>query len=759
MTYLRFSTPRLHLGMTGLSTLLVLSLCTFGWATEHPRALQGKVVDAPPAPGFVENCGQLPGEIAYSTRLGDLRAYFRHDSVELVLGDPEHRSSRLTVELLRANDSLRVVSRDERPGKVNVYLGNDPAQWFSGLPTYGELLYRGVYPGVDLVFRREGSGLKSEWIVAPDASPASIRWRYEGASAVMLEGETLRVECAAGSLFEVHPFFYQVRDGQRREIEGGYVVSENDEVGFRVGPYDPELPLVLDPDLEWSTFLGGSAADRATDIAVDGAGNVVVAGIRYSTDFPATGGALDSTLSGRTDVFVSKLDPSGSTLLFSTYLGGSSDEPFDASVAVDPSGDVFVAGGTYSSDFPTTAGAFDTTDPPFDDAFVTRLNAGGGLVYSTFLGGNGGESCRAIAVDAAGCAYVAGQTDSADFPVSPGAWDATLGGQVDFFVTKLDAMGSSLVYSTYLGGSGIEGLFTGVDLAVDVAGAAYVTGKTDSADYPTTVGAFDTIGGALSDGFVTKLDPTGSSLVYSTFLAGSSSDECFGIAVDAAGDAFVVGRSASTDFPVTPGAYDTIGGANEGFLTKLTPAGDGLIYSTFLGLTLFHSAIEIAIDGAGNAALVGQSIRNVEVRQYDATGSRLLFLAEVGSGQEPGTNYGGAIVAGATGDLYFSGVCRNLYPATSGAFDTTFNGGDDAFVTKLRPGPVLDLVGTPAPGQPVSFLGDQRADGRGGCARAGVPELRRNRWHPAARRPRAAAHLRWMHDSERTARAAARSHR
>ena len=401
--------------------------------------------------------------------------------------------------------------------------------------------------------------------------------------------------------------------------------------------------------LAYATFLGGSSDDeRGNGIAVDGSGAAYVTGDTLSTDFPTTPGAFDRTFGGGTggpcggspcpDVFVAKLNPSGSALVYSTFIGGSSDDGGDG-IAVDGSGAAFVTGGTLSADFPTTLGAFDTTYNGSSDAFVVKLNsAGSALAYATFMGGSGGDGGSGIAIDETGNAHATGVTYSSGFPTTIGAFDASYNGQGDAFVVKLSPSGTALAYATFLGGSHYE---SGYGIAVDGSGAAYVAGDTRSADFPTTPGAFDTAcGGCVSpgyhdDAFVVKLNSAGSALAYATFLGGGHDDYAQAIAVDGFGVAYVVGDSMSSDFPITPGAFDTsFNGDYDSFLVKLNAMGSALAYATFLGGSSRDLGSGIAVDGTGNAY--------------------------------------------ATGWTYYSD-----FPTTIGAFDTGYNGASDAFVAKL----------------------------------------------------------------------------
>lgn len=418
--------------------------------------------------------------------------------------------------------------------------------------------------------------------------------------------------------------------------------------------------------LIYSTFLGGSVEDVANAIAVDASGNAYVTGFTYSADYPTTTGALDTSHNGGTDVFVTKLKSDGSALIYSTFLGGGSDD-YGTAIAVDTLGSAYVTGELISGDFPTTSGALDQSyNGGARDAYVTKLNAAGSaLAYSTFLGGNDYDRGYGIAVDPAGSAYVTGQTASVDFPTTSGAFDTSQNGVYDVFVTKLNAAGSALAYSTFIGGSGAD---HGGGIAIDAAGNAYVTGHTDSADYPITTGAFDTSQNGGRDAFVTKLTPTaGSGLAYSTFLGGSSDDYGNGIAVDPSGKAYVTGQTQddTTAYPTTPGAYDTTqNGSIDVFVTKLNPtAGSGLDYSTFIGGNGNEGGNGIAIDASGNAYVTGYTTNNI-----------------------------------------------TDYPTTPDAFQTQINGLYDAFVSKLGDysisGRTVNTIGDPLVSMAIGLSGD-----------------------------------------------------
>jgi hypothetical protein len=538
----------------------------------------------------------------------------------------------LHVQLNGADPRAPLVAQDLLPGTANYFIGNDPAQWHSAIPTYARVGYRTIYPGVDLVYYGHQGQLENDFVVAPGADPSRIRLAFDGADGFDVDATgALVIHTAGGDVRLQAPVIYQ-EGSDRQAVSGTYVLTDVAEVGFAVGAYDAAKPLIIDPVLVYSTFLGGlgdasGEGDLARGIAVDAAGNAYVAGRTGSSDFPTTPGALQGTLGGSPDVFVTKLNATGTALVYSTFLGGSGFED-GLGIALDPAGNAYVTGSTGSSDFPTTPGAYQRTSHGAD-AFVTELNATGtALVYSTLLG-RGSES-RSIAVDAAGNAYVTGTTLFADFPTTPGAFQRTLRGFPAAFVTKLNATGSALVYSALLGGT-TETETGSSRVAVDADGSAYIAGGTFSSDFPTTPGAFQRTLRGASDVFVTKLNPTGASLVFSTLLGGSSSSQSeatltlsnpalpgtplphLAIAVDRAGRAYVAGFTDSADFPVTPGAVQrTLAGGGDAFVTRIEPGPPGCTVAAVLAGPPTQLRVQVHAD-RGLATLTVTQAANVSV--------------------------------------------------------------------------------------------------------------------------------------------------
>ena len=529
---------------------------------------------------FTANAGQTDVRVRYSAQGAGFSVFLTRGEAMFALQRPgklgRGKGVALALRFLGANRHVAIRSERPAPGRVNYLLGNDPSKWHTGLPTYKRVVYRNLWPGVDMAFAGQGGKLKYEFLVRPGARVRDIRLAYRGAKRLSLDRQgNLRIRTKLGVLGDERPISYQLIQGRRVPVASSFALSRSGAgYGFSLDRgYDRRYPLVIDPGLVYSRLLGGSSDDRGESISVDGSGNAYLTGLTLSTDFPTTAGAFEETFNGGSaDAFVTKLDASGAALVYSTYLGGSGQD-WGHGIALDGSGNAYLTGMTDSTDFPTTAGAFDESfNGGSNDVFVTKLAADGtALLYSSYLGGDGDDQGYVIAVDGAGNAHLTGLTGSTtDFPTTAGAFDETYNGGYDAFVTKLNASGAALVYSTYLGGSGFD---FGYGIAVDSGGSAYVTGYTGSTDFPTTAGAFDeTYNGGL-DAFVTKLDASGAALVYSTYLGGSGQEyRCTGgplIAVDGAGNAYVTGVTSSTDFPTTPGAFDGTFDEQDAFVTKL----------------------------------------------------------------------------------------------------------------------------------------------------------------------------------------------
>jgi plastocyanin len=599
----------------------------------------------------------------------------------------------LRMKLLGADPHPAVEGTEELPGKSHYFIGNDPKKWRTDVPQYARVEYKNVYPGVSLTYYGNQGQLEYDFVVSPGGDPRRIRLGIEGAKGIRVDAEgNLVLSLPGGEVVEKAPVVYQEIGRARKAVEGRFVVRGRGEVGFEVGAYEADRPLVLDPLLVYSTYLGGSGNDAGLGIAMDTSGNAYVTGYTNSTNFP-TANPLQAANGGGYDAFVAKVNAVGSALVYSTYFGGSGDD-IGQSIAVDGSGNAYVTGYTQSTDFPT-ANPLQAVYGGNADAFVAKLNASGSaLVYSTYLGGSGSDYGQGIAVDASGNAFVTGSTGSANFPTANALQAANAGGS-DAFVVKVNAAGSALVYSTYLGGSGLDQAW---GIAVDLAGNAYVTGDTVSTNFPTTNPLQATHGGGTSDAFVAKVNAAGSALVYSTYLGGSGGDQGQGIAVDASGSAYVTGLTSSTNFPTANPLQAANGGANDAFVAKLNTAGSALVYSTYLGGSGDDFGDGIAVDALGNAYVTGLTgstnfptanplqathgggIYDAFVAKLNAAGSALAYSTYLGGS---GGDQGQGIAVDASGNAYVTGYASSTNFPTANPLQAANGGGADGFVAKI----------------------------------------------------------------------------
>ena len=609
-------------------------------------------------------------------------------------GGERPRSARFGMRLVRADPAARPTARGVLPGTRNYFVGNDPASWRTGVSASSEVVYAGVYPGIDVVYYGSQRRLEYDFRLAPGADPADIRLRTEGADSLRIdERGDLVVETGSGQVRQQRPVAYQEVDGATRPVEAGYELTPGGEIAIRLGSYDRTRPLVVDPVVDFASYLGGSDSDMSSQVVVDAAGNIYLSGTTSGGGFPTSGGVQTSFGGGVGDAYVVKLNATGSDVIFATYLGGSGEET-GSGLAVDPAGSVYVVGATTSTNFPV-ASALQSSLRGERDAFLTRLSAtGSALMLSTYLGGAEAEAALAVAVSGK-FVYVTGVTTSTDFRISAKAFSKSSRGGSDAFVMKFKKGGAKIAYSTYFGGSGFD-LPAGI--AVDTAGNAYVAGLTSSADLPTNSPAQAELRG-LFDGFVTKFNPKGSALVYSTFLGGSDVDGAAGIAIDGAGNAYVTGATASTDFPVAGALQASYGGGLlDGFATKLGPTGATLVYSTYLGGSAEDRAYRVAVDAAGRAHLTGLTasgnfpVRNAIQGQLNGEGfdAFVTSIEPTGSSLAASTYLGGrgddagvSVAVGASGTIIVVGETSSTDFPAMGAVQGTNAGGFDAFVVRL----------------------------------------------------------------------------
>jgi uncharacterized repeat protein (TIGR01451 family) len=696
------------------------------------------------APGRISGFGSNP---ANPLSVGNLDRTPQPAAVE---PRPAAREDVLQMRLVGANSAPQISGVDETSAKSNYYIGNDPSKWRINVSNFAKVHYAAVYPGVDLVYYGNQRQLEYDFVVAPGADPSVITLGFaqpNGANKdlplhINADGD-LVAHLSGGDVSFHKPIVYQTgRDETKQPIDGRYTLKADGQARFELGPYDHSKQLVIDPIISFATYLGGSNEDLATGIGVDKYTDIVIAGSTRSADFPlftpleTYHGGTCAGLPCR-DVFVSKFNPTGTKLQYSTYIGGSNDD-VATQLVLDMAGDMFVAGYTLSTDFPVTPKAFQKTfggGTVTGDAFFFELASKGiGLEFASYLGGSGEDMAYGMAVDGVPSAtpdvYIVGSTTSTNFPTTTGAFQRTCGLNQqgtcsNGFVTKTNSKGSQLVYSTYLGGSGGLG-DAAYGITVDINENAYISGITGSPNFPTTAGAYKTTCGSDSlcngsyDGFVSELTFAGTGLVFSTFLGGSSYDYTAGIAVDGAGGIYVSGNTISTDFPTTAGAAQTtFGGMSAGCspttgaicgdvtVTKLNPGGATLAYSTYLGGSLDeYPGMSMAVDASGNAYITGQTdstnfplvnpfqptygggASDAFVTVVNSTGTAFTSSSYLGGN---GQDFGYRTALDAAGDIYVTGgTLSTNFPVKAGVFQTicgtdgTCNGGlMDSWTAKL----------------------------------------------------------------------------
>jgi hypothetical protein len=692
---------------------------------------------------FEANLGQTDNEVKFLAR-GSGYALFltANEAVLRSMNKPssgrlQHSndtpSSVLRMKLEGANTSPQISGLEALPGRINYFVGKDPRRWRKDVPTYGKVRYQAVYPGVDLVYYGTlGRQLEYDFIVAAGADPRQIKLSFAGIDRVELDGRgDLVVHSPGREMRMLKPVVYQEKDGVKEEVNGRYTLNNEHEIGFDIAAYDTSRALIIDPVLAYSTFLGGTGEEFGIEIAVSVHGNAFVTGLTTSVNFPTKPSGARFGPGGGSDVFVTKFSAEGNQLIYSTYLGGSSNENFYddlelpgvtyGGIAIDSIGNAYITGSTRSSDFPTTIGAYQQPLKGLSDTFVTKLNAvGNTMLYSTLLGQNGvnaADGGQGIAVDASGQAYVTGFDYSGGLPVN-GFSGHSVG--CDGYIAKLNTNGSGLIYSTYFGGNSCN---LGWSIALDANQNAIVTGETSSTNFPTTGGAFDSTCGTdglcngKDDFFITKVDTKlagPGSLVYSTYLGGSGEERVSyngSVAVDPAGELiYVTGLTSSVappDFPLKNAAQPLPGGSADAFITKLDislPLKSGLdqiVYSTYLGGPGAEIGTGIVADVDGNAYIAGASggtFPSTEglstcidpgafVTKLSAAGEIKFATCISGLGQDTGLD----IAIDPAGCAFVTGFTESNNFPTVKAFQPLFAGGtgvtpSDAFVTKLCSG-------------------------------------------------------------------------
>ncbi len=699
---------------------------------------------------FISNQGQLDRRVDYYVMGKDRGIFFTSEGITISLrgaqagkkpgapGDDkgaaqksfacvkdEGRRWNVALDFVGANRGVHPVG-EAKTDTVFSYFKGRPQDWRAGIPAYSRLVYRNLWPGVDLVYSGTSDRLKYEFIVEPGADPSKIRLSYRGVTNVSVNAQgKLQVETPFGGFSDEAPIAYQLKGDEKTGVEASFRLKESARkgaeaplaaapasrsftYGFEIGDYDRSRPLILDPaTVVYCGFIGGSADDRGAAVAIDALGNAYVTGWTASYDFPVTVGPdlTFKSVAGGTDAFVAKVNAAGTDLVYCGFIGGSRDD-VGSGIAVDASGNAYVTGWTYSQDFPAVFGPGLSPHgniSQYSDAFVTKVNAAGtGLAYSGFVGGSLDDRAEGIAVDASGNAYLAGWTESTDFPAKTGPHLVTNGGQ-DAFIAKVNAAGTGFVYAGYIGGTADDGATA---IAIDGSGNAYVTGFTNSyptEHFPVTVGPFLTYGGS-EDAFVAKVNAAGTGLAYCGYIGGTGVDIGAGIAVDSAGNAYVAGTSGSgLGFPATGGPSLVHHAGNDAFVAEVAASGTALVYCGFIGGSGDDQGTAIAVDASGIAYVAGSTdssadfpvtggpylvqsgLKDAFVATVSASGDSLIYCGYLGGSQN---DEGEGIAADGVGNVFVTGYTRsNDFPVSVGPFLIPGAGpaaiSDDAFIVRL----------------------------------------------------------------------------
>lgn len=624
---------------------------------------------------------------------------------------PQFETMVWNLKFTGANTDVKISEEGYSDSHSNYFFGKDKSDVVINAPDYKIISYSNVYDGIDVHYYSVDKNLKYDFYVNPGADINQIQMQCEGVNniSVNTKGELL-IHTKWGILIEQIPESYQIINGKKKQIKIGYKIVDSNCFGFKINsPINKAYPIIIDPiNLEWSTFTSnasGSMGGYLYDMCIDNSGNVYATGW-FSNGFPATPGVYSATLNGNTDAYIMKLNSTGTNLIFATYIGGSMGET-SMGITTDATGNIYITGNTASNNYPTTTGTYNNIFSGVKDVFVTKVNSTGtALIYSTYVGGTGDESGYKIAVNASGDAFVAGIALNG-FPTTPGAYDNTFnGGGGDAFCFRLNAAGSALVYSTYIGGVILDKAFY---VAINSSDEAHITGVTFSNNFPTTTGAFDVSHNGSSDIFITKLNSSGTALVYSTYLGGSAAEEAYVICLNSAGETFVTGFTSSPNLPVTPGCYDATynAGTWDSFVAKLNANGSALGYCTYLGgATERETSYGIAVNSSGEAFVTGYTgasdfpvtscaLANtngaqfdIYVCKFDATGSSLLYSTVIGGEENDYYNPRIAISGPCEDEVYVGFTTHSrLFPTTPGVFQQTKKSAssDDVVIFKLKP--------------------------------------------------------------------------
>lgn len=641
---------------------------------------------------FERNDGQSARAVKYQARGHGYQVFLTDDYAALSLA-----SSKGDVTVLRFDFGLGKsvpVGLDELPTKSNYILGNDPQSWRTNIPNFARVEYRAIQPGIDVAFYGTQRALEYDFVVAPGSDPAQLAVTIEGADKLELtpNGDLL-LHVGTATVMQRAPVSFQDEGRSQRRVQSRYVLKGGHQIGFAVDEYDRAQALVIDPVIDYSTFLGGTGSDEGFAIAVDNVGNAYLTGTTYSNNFNTFAPLQTLNRGGKFDAFVTKLNAAGNAIIYSTYLGGSAEDSGQG-IAVDSLGNAYIAGITNSPDF-TTRNAFQPAlNGQANDAFITKLNSDGtAIVYSSYLGGSNIDQAFAIALDAGNNAYLVGSTSSPDFNTRSPLQPANRGG-ADAFIAKVNASGSALVYSTFLGGSGLDEAY---GVAVDPQGNACVIGSTASQDF-NVVNAIQSNNFGQQDAFVAKVNVNGSALLYSTYLGGSALDAAYDVAVDSAGNAYVTGNTFSSDFRTVEPFQANNRGSSDAFISKFNDNGSVLLYSTYLGGSQGDFGRSIALGPNNEILLAGRTsstdFNNLNayqdsnrgnldafVSKFNAQGTALIYSTYLGGAQD---DFAFGLATDNAGNAYVTGDTRSTDFNTRNPLQVANRGGLDAFVTKLN---------------------------------------------------------------------------
>jgi len=699
---------------------------------------------------FEANRGQLDSRVKFTSRGKGYNFFITPTETVLVLnkqgsGDESKNSkneetlsrkpkkttiqkSVVRMQFVGIDKKNKISGVDELPGKSSYFIGGDSSKWQSNVSQYAKVKQESIYPGVDVLYYGNQNQLEYDLMINAGADPSKIKLKLEGAQKKYIDAEgNLVLQTEAGEIKQSKPIAYQQIDGQKINIDCRYALLDKNQVGFEVGAYDASEPLTIDPVIDYSTFIGGTNIDFINDIAVDASGNVYVTGYTTSTNFPTTSGAFRTTNSGTTDAFILKLNPTGTGLVYSTYVGGGAAD-YGNSIAIDSSGNAYISGQTSSTNLPTLNARQANYGGNPSDGFVLKLNAtGNALLFSTYHGGSGEDSSSGVAIDASGNAYLSGTTISTNFPML-NAYQSAIGTYTcqgcsptptrDAFVSKLSSTGT-LVYSTFLGTNVWDDF--GNNIAVDSAGSAYIIGDTNAQNFPTISAFQPNKAGDYQnrDTFITKFNAAGNALVYSSYLGGYNPFWCDpffcvngraddigkDVAVDASGSAYLVGTAESVNFP-TVNAYQSFNNGStydvpfrDVYVTKVSPSGTSLVYSTYLGGSGHENAYAIKVDSSGSAYVAGSTestnfplvnplqtaksggATDAFVAKFNPGGNTVSYSTYLGS--EGYEQIFGGIGVDSQGNAYVAGSTQSTNFSTGGSFQPVSQGNWEGFITKI----------------------------------------------------------------------------